>query len=277
MKYLFSDLDGTLLYDLPNKTYGIFPHDIKKIQEENVRIVFCSGRGCICGQYLNQFLEMKCDMIGFNGAQLMINNKIISLDLIPKTYLIQAINLVNDKFPNLTNPFFMNWDCRYVLEKDDIEAKTLLSRHILPGQPEDVIEKTNLNEFIEPINEVPKIQFYVYDPKDTQRIADCLNSFLGDKLNFMKTNDHMIEGMLYGTSKAKGILRYIEYQKIDIKDCYAIGDAMNDVEMLELLYDHSFTLEHASKEVKKIPKYIVKSVSEAIQMIESSINESEIS
>ncbi len=62
-------------------------------------------------------------------------------------------------------------------------------------------------------------------------------------------------------SKGSGIVKALEFLKIDLKDSYAFGDGRNDIEMLQTV-GTGLAMGNAADEVKKFADYVVPSVHE---------------
>jgi Cof subfamily protein (haloacid dehalogenase superfamily) len=78
---------------------------------------------------------------------------------------------------------------------------------------------------------------------------------LADVFDFMNHGDGIIEAVPKGTSKATGIAWLCEHLGIAIEDTYAIGDSINDLEMLEFA-GHSIAMGNASEAAKEKAEYV---------------------
>ena len=65
----------------------------------------------------------------------------------------------------------------------------------------------------------------------------------------------VVEAVPCGFSKATGIRRTCEHLGIDMKNTYAIGDSVNDLEMLECV-EHSICMGNGSDPVKAVSEYV---------------------
>ena len=77
---------------------------------------------------------------------------------------------------------------------------------------------------------------------------------LDNMFDFMDHGDGIIEAVLKGTSKATGIAWLCNHLGIAIEDTYAIGDSINDLEMLEFV-GHSIAMGNASPTAKEKAEY----------------------
>lgn len=62
------------------------------------------------------------------------------------------------------------------------------------------------------------------------------------------------EAVPAGFSKATGIQFLTEYLQIDSSDCYAFGDSINDMEMLQYV-PHSVAMGNAVEDVLQVAEY----------------------
>ena len=67
--------------------------------------------------------------------------------------------------------------------------------------------------------------------------------------------------------KRTGIESYIKMHNLDMKDCYAAGDADNDIEMFELLHENSFCMKAGSQRALDASHYHVEDLAEALEII----------
>ena len=70
-----------------------------------------------------------------------------------------------------------------------------------------------------------------------------------------------VEAVLKGDSKGNGIKKVCEYTGIDIKDSFAFGDGMNDVEMLSVA-GHSIAMGNGKQEIKDMCEYVTAGILE---------------
>ena len=89
----------------------------------------------------------------------------------------------------------------------------------------------------------------------------------GDKYVFIRSNKMFIEGLCAGHTKRTGIEAYIKMHNLDIKDCYAAGDADNDIEMFELLHENSFCMKAGSQRALDAAHYHVEDLAEALEIM----------
>ncbi len=269
-KIVFFDLDGTLLFKLDSGKYGIREEDREAIHrnKDRMKFVFCSGRGCYYASSISGMLGIECDMIGFNGLEMKIGSKITREKSVPIDDFIKFSNVVEKKLSGLGNPFFLYDTGKYALLHPDKEPCNIFARAILPPHTKNIYDEDAM-EFIKKnsIREIAKMQIFVYDPKDGQKIKSVLREEFKDQYNFVNSNPHVIEAVISGVSKATGIEKYLKQTNADIEDAYCFGDTENDIEMFELLGSRSFCMEHGSQDAKGKAGNIVKNIAQGLKQI----------
>lgn len=101
------------------------------------------------------------------------------------------------------------------------------------------------------------------DVKYTQEACRRINSLFGSSVNAYR-NVKVIDIAPAGCSKGSGIEYIREFEKIEKKETYAIGDSWNDEPMFESV-ENSFTFGRAEKALQRKAKHIVGSVGECIE------------
>ena len=84
---------------------------------------------------------------------------------------------------------------------------------------------------------------------------------LGHAFTFLDHGDGIIEAVPVGTSKATGIQWLCEHLNIPIENTYAIGDSINDLEMLKFA-GHSIAMGNATPVAKEAAEYITTHIHE---------------
>ena len=84
---------------------------------------------------------------------------------------------------------------------------------------------------------------------------------LSDTFVLLNHGDGIIEAVQIGTSKASGIAWLCEHLGVAIEDTYALGDSINDLEMLEFV-GHSIAMGNASPRAKEAAEYVTSHIHE---------------
>jgi len=88
------------------------------------------------------------------------------------------------------------------------------------------------------------------------RMDSCLKELLGDEFYFIEHPEYY-EGALKGNSKSSGMERILKHLGMTMEDSIAIGDSLNDLDMLELA-GFSIAMEDSPDEVIKVSDAVTK-------------------
>lgn len=108
-----------------------------------------------------------------------------------------------------------------------------------------------------PIEEMTHPDF-IFDKFTTayfsERDAEALRKTFSEKFNLIPHLGNVCEAVPKGFSKATGIRRLADFLEADISDCYAFGDSINDMEMLQYV-PHSVAMGNSVEEVFSVVEY----------------------
>ncbi|WP_300381444.1 Cof-type HAD-IIB family hydrolase [Clostridium sp.] len=261
MKYLASDLDGTLFQH--DKT--IRKEDIEAIlrfKEKGNKLIVSTGRGLKgIKEGFKNYPEIEYDYaIGCNGG-VIINNK---SEIIYENKISSDIgSLIFEELLKIEgilihfNDEKLSLHCE--VERHEIDKDIQLEF------PFDIIIERK--ELVKRKNKYSMIALIVLD-KDinkAEEIKDLLIEKFGDKLEAYR-NQHYVDIGPKDCSKGNGIKKLLEVKDISIKDISVIGDSYNDLSMFEIT-ENSYTFNYAEKEVQANANKIVESVAECIDNI----------
>lgn len=268
MKYLFCDLDRTLLFDQSDGSYDINKEDLsmlEKLPQMHIELVIASGRACNAAEFIEKKLHYNVDMVALNGAMLLINGNKKQLAGLPiKDYQLITQDIAK-QFPD-TSMGTLHFDGNYYMKeplKEDYIGR--LRRHQLHDQPYGIQNDEPLFQLDDDL-QVPKILFYVQRLSKPKQVYQYLMKKYGDRYDFLFSSPAIIECLPKAINKAVGIQRYMEMNHIAMEQCWVVGDSDNDIEMFQFI-SNSCCVEHGSTNAKKSAKYIVKNVAEVIQMM----------
>ena len=109
------------------------------------------------------------------------------------------------------------------------------------------------------LNEIVANKFSALANEKTNYPA--VEAALSDRFDFMDHGDGIIEAVPKGTSKATGIAWLCEHLNIEKDDTYALGDSINDLEMLAFA-GHSIAMGNASASAKEVAEYVTDHIHE---------------
>lgn len=226
-KYLFAlDLDGTLLQDWQTITQETIDY-LKAIQKEGHKVVLATGRPFRSSEAYYDVLELDTPIINYNGGLVTskhdpyFNSYSLTVDL----ECILDIFEQNRKY--IQNAFGEVGDDIYLLE-DTPEIQPLLHNfngaRLFVGEFKDTL-KHPTNGFIIIAN---KGQGHYIEEYVTKHYSNrVLHRNWGNEYTFI------IELFTPETSKGNALEYVCNYLGFDKKHTVAIGDAHNDIEMIE--------------------------------------------
>lgn len=255
MKYkmIACDIDGTLLDDKRQISTKV-KNKIKEASDMGIYFVLSSGRPYMT---LRQYVELigqdslNANVIALNGASACINGNVIYNKFLSKKAKIEIL-----KYINKHNLSYISWTDdalmynrldKYTQEYVDICIESTKKYQILKHQ-RIVDEK----EFIS--KNVYKI-IIIDESKRIEEIRLDFNQHFTDICAFSTSQAYFLEIYKKGISKEYAIKKIQKALNIKRNEIIAIGDGLNDLEMIK--YAHlGVAMENASDKVKKEADYI---------------------
>ena len=224
-KVLFFDIDGTIV----DNTYGVYevPESVKKelkrIQNDGHKLFICSGRPK--AMINQQFLDLGFDgYVLYNGGYIEIDGESIFEERMDTELATQTVDMLEEL------------NCDYMIETAhhiyiDKRYKELYTFFKNLGMEEMFSMDFDRDDVLK---RAIKIEANVTN-KDKQKVSDYLDGKFGTTISFdQHGSDNSFEFFSPTMSKAIGIKKVLEYYGLDIKDTYAFGDGLNDIEMIQL-------------------------------------------
>ena len=251
-KAVFFDIDGTLIdaskgmVHLSDKVRVA----LNALKQSGNYIFIASGRPL-------DFLDPELVNFGFNGFLLMngavviIDNEVVFAEPIDKS-IINDIVATCEKFK-----------IEYILQS---HPKVYLKNNFKRMENFYISFKIDVNRFVREFNptdlQVYKMEFQTADARTD--IATLYKKWLNSpELTGIVDPFHRNNMELYSrkNSKGSGILHALEHLGIDIKDSYAFGDGLNDLEMIQTV-GCGMAMGSGNDKLKKLAKYVVPGVHE---------------
>lgn len=241
-KVLFCDVDGTLMIHHPNG--NIIPEgvkeELKRLKELGYDLFIASGRP-------TGFISYQLREAGFNGyvlcngAHVELNGKNIYEHPIPYEEVVSLVEFLESV--NCSYAFETAADC-YVEKK--FESFYNFFIHC------DINKEQLLTEFDkdEVMHRTLKVEIYTENGKE-------IENYIKDKFSYDNHGtQNAFEVYPKEVSKATGIKKVIEYLNIPIENCYAVGDDLNDVEMIQFV-GHGIAMGNACQELKDVADEVI--------------------
>lgn len=258
MKYLASDLDGTLVHD--NEINKEDVQAILKLKEQGYKFIIATGRS-LSGIDLvfDKYPEIKYDyIIACNGAVILDSNREIVYDNSIKSDIAEKVfsDFIDEKeiclhFESEGNNFIID-----PIHTNGIEEFMDYFKDIVPR--EEVFNKERSYELISMFTRHKNIEL-------AESAKNKLVNDYGDDLEVFR-NQFFIDIAPKNCSKGNAILKVLELDGGEAEKLYTIGDSYNDIPMFEIT-ENSFTFNYAEDGVKEKAKNHVDSVKECIEKI----------
>lgn len=246
-KLIFFDIDGTLWDDhmqIPASTITT----LKKLQENGHRIFLCSGRSKA------NIRDPKLLSLGFDGIvaacgnHIEVDGKVIYENILPPEMVKKVITVLKEcHMPVVLEGPECHW-----IDKDGFKDDPFIL-YLFQALEESAKELTEY----EPDMRVNKFSADVLPDTDFDRIR----KELGKDFEILEHEGNVVEFVPKGSSKATGIERLCRYLGVDQKDTYALGDSVNDLDMLSYV-GHGIAMGNASEAAKAAAEYVTADIHE---------------
>lgn len=249
VKYIFIDIDGTLF----DHDAGCVPESaiqaIHKAHENGHRIFLCTGRGLTEVGKDFDFLPLDGRILSC-GANIIVENKTLFLATFPQQELKDCVHFMREHHIG----FSLDGSTKSFLDK---EAYTMFQNIAL--------QRANLYHFSkmqeEDYKTILKISLFSKYKDACERLIQSLPSSL---TGFLRTESSPLthgEISIKGVNKASGIQHVLDYYHADRSNSIAIGDSMNDLEMMDYA-GLSICMGNGDDIVKKSSDFVTKSINE---------------
>lgn len=246
-KLIFFDIDGTLWDErmqIPESTVKA----IRLLRENGHKTFLCSGRarGNIRSKEL---LALGFDgILAACGNHVEMDGKILHESIISPELTERVVNLLREcKMPVVLEGPDYHWIDEEGFEDDPyVEylfremGETAIPLH---GYTEDI----RINKFSAMI--LPHTDYVT------------IKSELLSEFDFIEHNGTIVEVVPRGTSKATGIEWLCKHLGVSRDDTYAVGDSVNDLDMLEFV-GHGIAMGNGSDAVKNAAEFVTTDIHE---------------
>lgn len=244
-KVIFFDVDGTIWDDdrfIPESTKLAF----EKLHKRGHLLVMCTGRARACVRS-KELLDLGFDgIIAACGTYIEYGNEIIFEQLVDGEMVKYIMGVLREnRMPVVLEGSKDYWIDEKGFEEDPYVDYLFMdlkqNAHVLRGYD----EKIKINKFSADI--LPDTNYEEVKKK------------LGVHFDMLEHVGNVVEFVPRGFSKATGIKWLCDYLKIDISKSYAIGDSVNDLQMLDAV-GHSIVMGNALDSVKEIAEYVTEDI-----------------
>ncbi|MGL5640997.1 MAG: HAD family hydrolase [Paraclostridium sp.] len=244
IKLIVSDIDGTLIGTDENLKEEF--HKLKDfIKNNNIPFTLATGR-CYneVKDFINEF-EVELPIVVNNGAGTVKDGDFIGGTTMKASILRKAIECADELG-------------MVIVTSDGISDKSYRHNDYIRNQ----IEKFGRYEEIYRPSEdewgSASIQkLLIIDPLPDGRVDSVLKHLepYKDMLNIVKYNDRSVDIMPALTNKAQGVANIAKLLDIDVSQIMAIGDAKNDIEMINTV-GVGVAVSNADSKLKEVANYV---------------------
>lgn len=248
MAVVFFDIDGTLWDEnmiVPEST----KHAIKQLQNNGHKAFICTGRA------MANVNDPQFDEIGFDGFVAACGNHVEMNGevLYERNMSYEDVKAIYDASRKYHMPIIYEGTEYQWLDREGFDGDSYIS-YIVENLMDSAVflDECDLHDI-----HANKFSALLNENTDYESIL----SLLDKDFTFLNHGGGVIEAVPVGTSKATGIEWLCNYLNIAIADTFAIGDSINDLEMLQFV-GHSVAMGNATDVAKEAAEYITTDIHE---------------
>lgn len=221
IKYVASDLDGTLLKNEAQSLDAEVFDLIRQLKEKGIHFIAASGR-----QYDNLYrlfgpVQDDISYIAENGSLCVHDHKVISKGLINRDLGIRIIKAAR-KFPNC----YCLLSCESASYTDSDDPKFMNHmRNVVKYKIEKVPDLLDVRE--------PFLKFAVFDFNGTNATEPFFREQFSSEITVVTSGNLWVDFIAPNANKGSGLADITRHLGISLKDGIAFGDQFNDIELLE--------------------------------------------
>lgn len=257
IKLFAFDIDGTLL-DNNSKITAESREAIRKLDDAGIKVVFASGRLFPSIREHQDSFGIEGPIVGTNGSLISLDGKeiykkyYIENDLLSglykfcldnklefhfyddENYYTNRLNLNRIKHLKIENDYGMNYQVDLIIKKDPVSYLFSQGKNAIKFQVSGIDEK-----------EMPR-----------EKIIELLDKEFGDVLYITASGDSILEIGNKNATKWTSLEEICEVLGINNNEVAAIGDAYNDIPMVEGA-GLGFAMGNAKEKLKNVADIIV--------------------
>lgn len=245
IKLIATDMDGTLL-DKNGELPKEFPKILDELVKKNVKFVVASGRSYVKLKETFKGMEEKIDYICDNGAFVVEDNEISSIEIIDREKVKEIIRVCSDiegiQVLLCGRKGAYQLDCSDAFNKEI--DKYYNKKYIVDSlyDVDDDIFKITVCD----LKNSAKNSYKILEPK------------FGEDLSVVISGAIWLDVMNKNINKGNALEKIQKDLSVSKEETMVFGDFYNDVEMLKRAY-YSFVMENANEDMKKYGNFIAKS------------------
>ena len=267
IKIFITDLDGTLIYKAQSHINPSLKNKIaiKKLIEKDIKFAIATGRLENSILDVEKKIEIPTYKISVNGAVISdTENKNIYSSYIKSSVFDQLKLLLEKKYKKNIYYYVIVTDKGSNYFKPFNPISNIINLFYKKRFNTRYLDEKIIKNLKNSSERVLKINLGVQKEKK-YNIVKNIQKDIEDAEVFI-TGHRSVEIGPKGNSKGEAILKLLDYLGLDTSEAAYIGDSYNDLSGFEVC-KYSFVMSHADNDVKKMAKYQVNHVYEAIDKI----------
>jgi Cof subfamily protein (haloacid dehalogenase superfamily) len=255
-KYIFLDIDGTMLSTLKGVSKGSIDA-LNQARRNGHKVFICTGRS---KSYVDDYIR-RLPFDGFiygAGSHVSIDEETLFVNHIPREEVERLLaffsaNTISYILEGANYSFHEDSALKFFRERMMLETTDTPYLSLHKVADERILSIVSYADMKEEIN---KISIFAKSNEDLALIKEKYDT-LYNVITYPTTSSCEIIGN--GINKASGINHVLKHYGGDLKDCFAIGDSMNDYEMIREC-GIGIAMGNADPKVKAIANYVTDDV-----------------
>lgn len=254
IKYIASDLDGTLLLGGAQALSSRFFSILERLREKNILFILASGRQLFNEKNLIKNYCNEAAFIAENGGVIEYKGEEIYQKTMDKKIWMDVYHLVHDNYHYHT---YLAGKNKGYVEKSD----PYFINHLKNIVGYDILPIDNLDDVKEEIIKIAFTDFTLSFP-----LVPYLRERYGNLLKIVTAGNGYVDVINKECNKGSALKILLNKLNIDKNDGIAFGDAENDIELLETA-GLSFAVGEPEECVRKASQYVIKDPLDVLELI----------
>lgn len=254
IRYIASDLDGTLLQNGAQELDSEIFDLIRKLKERNIRFIAASGRPYKNLQLLFEPVKDDISYIAENGSMCMHDGKMISHGDIDRNLIFRIMDAAKEY--GHCHTFVSTITAAFTDSTDETFLNHM--RNV-------VRYELNITDDPRKINE-PFIKIAICDFDGTEKLRPYFQKRFGDEIRIVTSGNIWIDFIAPNANKGSALCGLLKHLDIAPADGIAFGDQYNDVEMLQAA-GTSYAMSNAAPGIAKYATGVTDSVERVLRDI----------
>ncbi|MDD2400908.1 MAG: Cof-type HAD-IIB family hydrolase [Clostridia bacterium] len=242
IKLIAIDLDDTLLHD--DLTISArAKKDIQEVVDKGVTVTLATGRMFAAALPFGKELGLNVPLITYQGGMVKyLDGRIVSHQKIPQDMAQSVIDFLHPYGYHIN--VYVNDEL--FMERDSSEGRRYVAMTKVSPHYVDSFER---------LWDEPTKLVIIADDKQLEELTQPLEQRFGDRLKITKTLAHLLEVTHRKATKGVALKALAESLSLGFENVMAIGDSLNDIEMIEYA-GFGVAMENAVPQLKEKANYI---------------------